>query len=92
MTFAGGGPDCDSSHEEGIDGRRASAAIHSLDDEDNTSIGEGGPTAMVPPGSMMSAGSVLAEMAFLVASAFSLGMWVGGRAVAPGGGGTTGRR
>jgi len=47
---------------------------------------------MVSPGTMMLAGSVLAEMAFLVAPAFSLDMWVGGRAVAPGGGGTTGRR
>ena len=46
----------------------------------------------VPPGTTMSAGSVLAAMALLVATAFSLGMWVGGRAVAPGGGGTTGRR
>ena len=47
---------------------------------------------MVPPGTTMSAGSVVAAMAFLVATAFSLGMWVSGRAVAPGGGGTTGRR
>jgi hypothetical protein len=46
----------------------------------------------VPPGTTMSAVSVLAAMALLVATAFSLGMWVGGRAVAPGGGGTTGRR
>ena len=33
---------------------------------------------MVPPGTTMSAGSVLAAMALLVATAFSLGMCVGG--------------
>ena len=49
-------------------------------------------SGMVPPGMTMSAGSVLTAIAFLVASAFLLGMWVGGRAVAPGGGGATGRR
>ena len=45
-----------------------------------------------PPGTTVSAGSVLVAMALLVVSAFSLGMWMGGRAVAPGGGGTTGWR